>query len=409
MQSIYIRKEAERGSTYRPYVRVKEGKGYRTGDLRPPFYIRIFTTSSKGKPMQKPVMLQAKTFDEAKVEAALGEKALEAKKAGLTVKEAQKLDNSHRTLIASAVERYLDQKRRKRNESTYKNYKFILDEFVKELPANVRFIDQVNGDVLDAHMRYLEKKQAEPKTICNKMMVICFMLKSAGVMNPSKMIELPTVEEEVPEPYTKQDLKKLFGVMNHEELVRYTFFLDSACREKEVAHAQWSDIVNGKYWVRKKTYKTRDGRMHTWSPKSHETRQIPLTRELVDMLNERRKKSTSPWIFPNSWGDPEGHFLRKFKSIAKEAGLNCGECETTVSEGRYTKHEVEVSCLTRPVCEKHYLHRLRKTCATFWHEKQVPIRTIQHWLGHKSLETTQKYLGITDSEELQTQINAPKY
>ena len=104
-----------------------------------------------------------------------------------------------------------------------------------------------------------------------------------------------------------------------------------------------------------------------------------------------------------------GHFLRKFKAIAKEAGLNCGECETTISEGRFAKHQVTASCLTRPVGEKHYLHRLRKTCATFWHEKHIPIRTIQCWLSHKSLETTQKYLGIKDSAELQEQINAPKY
>ena len=303
------------------------------------------------------------------------------------------------------MERFLDQKHRKKSDATYKNYKHILGEFVDQLPASVRFIDQVNADVLDSHMRYLESE----KTISNKMMVVSFMLKAAGVATPSKMMELPTVEEEIPEPYTREDLKALFKAMTPEERVRYTFFLDTACREKEVAHAQWADLIDGKYWVRKKTFKARGGKERQFSPKSHETRLIPLTRELMDMLNTRRKSSKSHWIFPNEWGDPEGHFLRKFKAVAKEAGLNCGECETTISEGRFTKHPAEVSCLTRPVCEKHYLHRLRKTCATFWHERHIPIRTIQYWLGHKSLETTQKYLGIKDSAELQEQINAPKY
>ena len=285
---------------------------------------------------------------------------------------------------------FLDQKRRKKSDATYKNYKHILGEFVDQLPASVRFIDQVNADVLDSHMRYLESEKAAPKTISNKMMVVSFMLKAAGVATPSKMMELPTVEEEIPEPYTREDLQALFKAMTPEERVRYTFFLDTACREKEVAHAQWADLIDGKYWVRKKTFKARGGKERQFSPKSHETRLIPLTRELMDMLNARRKSSKSQRIFPNEWGDPEGHFLRKFKAVAKEAGLNCGECETTISEGRFTKHPAEVSCLTRPVCEKHYLHRLRKTCATFWHEKHIPIRTIQYWLGHKSLETTQK-------------------
>ena len=33
-------------------------------------------------------------------------------------------------------------------------------------------------------------------------------------------------------------------------------------------------------------------------------------------------------------------------------------------------------------------------------------RTIQNWLGHKSLEATMIYLGVTDSEKLRSNINA---
>jgi len=85
------------------------------------------------------------------------------------------------------------------------------------------------------------------------------------------------------------------------------------------------------------------------------------------------------------------------------------QIKTMISEGRHQKKQVEASCLTRPVCKEHYLHRLRKTTATFWHEKNIPLRTIQVWLGHKSLTTTQKYLGVKDSAELQNQINEAKY
>jgi len=102
--------------------------------------------------------------------------------------------------------------------------------------------------------------------------------------------------------------------------------------------------------------------------------------------------------------------LRKFKAIAKRAGLNCGHCRTTIKDGKYdNKREVEVTCAQRPVCEKHYLHRLRKTCATFWHEQGIPLRTIQYYVGHKSLETTQKYLEITDESKLQEKLNARKF
>jgi integrase len=59
----------------------------------------------------------------------------------------------------------------------------------------------------------------------------------------------------------------------------------------------------------------------------------------------------------------------------------------TITKGRYEgKHEVEVLCKTDPVCGHSSLHRLRKTCATNWQANEIPVRTVQHYLGHKSLE-----------------------
>ena len=58
-------------------------------------------------------------------------------------------------------------------------------------------------------------------------------------------------------------------------------------------------------------------------PKHHEERWIPLTTELVELLKERKKNPPDRrWVFVNKDGDAEGHFLRKFKAIAKRAGLN---------------------------------------------------------------------------------------
>jgi len=39
-----------------------------------------------------------------------------------------------------------------------------------------------------------------------------------------------------------------------------------------------------------------------------------------------------------------------------------------------------------------YLHRFRDTAATRWLRAGIDVRTVQSWLGHESLETTQKYL-----------------
>ena len=251
-------------------------------------------------------------------------------------------------------------------------------------------------------------------------MVVVFMLKAAGVTNPSKMVKdtLPTVEEEIAEPYHKKDLEKLFAAMESEEYVRYKFFLVTACREAEVAHAQWKDITVGAdscvhFVVQTKKFTTSNGKQSVFTPKSHERREIPITDELVDLLKERKKTSKSDWIFPNENGDPDGHFLRKFKKIAFEAGLNCGKCNSARTQGRFVKKTVEKNCATfSEGCSLHYLHRLRKTRATYWHTQtnnQVSLRNIQTYLGHKDLTTTQKYLGIRKSSEVMAAINKPMF
>ena len=47
-----------------------------------------------------------------------------------------------------------------------------------------------------------------------------------------------------------------------------------------------------------------------------------------------------------------------------------------------------------PVATSVHAHQLRHAFATRMHRKGVPVRTIQVLLGHKSLETTMRYLGI---------------
>lgn len=131
--------------------------------------------------------------------------------------------------------------------------------------------------------------------------------------------------------------------------------------------------------------------------------------ELVEMLKQRKKNAPHQrWIFVNEEGRLDNHFLRKFKRIALKAGVNCGHCTAPWTSGRYahTRRKIEVTCKDQPVCQHQYLHRLRKTCASNWEASGVPVRTIQYMLGHKSLETTQKYLGIANLDSLTDKIDA---
>ena len=63
--------------------------------------------------------------------------------------------------------------------------------------------------------------------------------------------------------------------MDDEEKIRHKFFLGTACRDKEVTFAAWSDID-----FEKKTYHVRSKNDVGFSPKRHEDRIVPMPTNL---------------------------------------------------------------------------------------------------------------------------------
>jgi integrase/recombinase XerD len=378
--------------------KVEEGRGIRTSNIKGPFFLRPVV---RGK--QTEHRLHALTFADAREEAQHFEEALIAESKGLTVAELDTMTNTHRVPIRLVVDRYLELKKNKARK-TRMQYRLTLNEFVEALTEiKVRFVDQITVDVLRRYMNFLARKGHSGKTIDTRVNITYFMLKKNGVEVRIPRDELPAVELEDAVPYTQDELDRLFKVMNSEETVRYKFFLGTGCRDQEVKYAAWQDIDFSKSPA---TYQVRRKDDVGFTPKSHESRAVPMPAALAAILKERRKKMPDArWVFGND-GEPGNHFLRKLKTIALRAGLNCGQCRTKLTKGEGDgKRVVEVSCKDHPVCEHYYLHRFRKTCATRWQEAGIPVRTIQSWLGHKNLETTQTYLGVTDAGKLSGEID----
>ncbi len=396
MSSLSLYRRIKEGEQWK-YERIEEGRGHRTSDLKGPFYARPFVN---GKQLWK--TLSADTFSDAREEADNLTAALEAQAKGLTVTELENLSNSNRIPLKKAVEDFLSEAEKTKKKKTVLGYRLNLGQFLESVKS-VKFLDEVTKKTVCNFRDYLSAKGYEARTQHNRIITVLSLLKEHKIETDFSITDdLPTFQDEIAKAYTDEELKKLFKAMDAEEEIRYKFFLGTASRDKEVTFAAWNDID-----FEKKTYHIRSKGDVGFSPKRHEDRIVPMPTSLVDMLRARKRKAPhNRWIFVNEEGRPDNHFLRKLKRIAFRAGLNCGECVTTVTKGRYdSKHKVEVSCKTDPVCEHIYLHRLRKTCATRWHEAGVPIRTIQRWLGHKSLETTQIYLGETDATKLRGEID----
>ena len=89
-----------------------------------------------------------------------------------------------------------------------------------------------------------------------------------------------------------------------------------------------------------------------------------------------RERNAQPHdlVFPNGTGKPDGHFLRKLKTIAKKAGVEGAE-----------------------------LHRFRKTYPDTLHEEGVSVNTIRIRLGHESLDVTLAYLKGKEAESEEAQ------
>ena len=395
------------------YKRLNLGRGRKPADLKPPFFLRHIKPGGGRMWTRLDDPLESVIDAAGKMEA-----GLDAQAKGLTVTDGKSLilagSNPNRTLIKIAVQDFLDKKRGKAPK-TIAQYTVVLNQFLQHVWNKIRFIDEVTGDVLDGYKKFLETEGYAPTTIHGHLLIVCFLLKKCGVMNPTKLVDMPTVEEEPAEPYNKEQLEAFFAYFDRKDVTeekkkelieakqRYEFFLGSSLREREVSFTEWGDIDFTKGTVRVHAKKDMG-----FTVKNHEARIVPLPTSVLEMLKERKKNAShARWIFVNEDGRPEGHFLRKLKSFAWKASLNCGRCETTRTEGNdENKHTAQVSCKDRPVCKQWKLHRFRKTRATRWMERGVPVRNIQHWLGHKSLETTMIYLGITGVEDLRDKIDA---
>ena len=400
------------------YIRLKNGEGRYAFEPvaglsgRKPkgrYYLRH--TNDKGKqkwvPLEKGVDYKAALAERDSFSA-----GLHAARHGLNVTEME--DHVGRITVKDAVTAFLSDKSHK-TPRTQQAYKHTLGCLEEALPTRVRFVDEIDAGALKGFQDGMARQGLAAKTIRNRMLIVSFLLKHAGVTVKVNWKNAPIIEKQPVRAFSDSELRKLFDACNTEEHAVFSFFLGTGCREQEVSHAEWSDID----WQHH-TFTVEAKPEWGFTPKSHEARQIPVPAELLKMLRDRLKSADDgqPLIFPNQDDRPNGHLLRMLKRIALRAGLNCGQCVTETHKlthkdrnQRIAAHmdgnviggiekalaqPKKLTCKSHPVCEQWYLHRFRKTFATKLHHGGTRLKDLQQWLGHKSLSTTEHYLAGSD-------------
>src|SRR5262249_294598 len=190
--------------------------------------------------------------------------------------------------------------------------------------------------------------------------IVAQFLKRQGRENITRQLQLPDRIDPLPREYSTADLARFFKSAYDAEKALFSTFLLTGLREMEVVHLFWSDIRFDLLKVRV-TSKPELG----FYPKRWEEREVPIPVQLVNVLKTHHPRPGCNFVFPSPAGNREYHMLDRCIAVAARAGLDPAEFD---------------------------LKTFRSTFATRSLRAGFDVRTVQNWMGHKSLETTMRYL-----------------
>ncbi|HEV7774885.1 MAG TPA: tyrosine-type recombinase/integrase [Conexibacter sp.] len=292
-----------------------------------------------------------------------------------------------RLTIGEVGARYVEHaKRRGRKVSTQKSIESIvrvhLVPFFGEQP-----VDAIEPeDVIDL-VALLERNRRAPATVRVVIATLSALFVFAkapyrrwATFNPCEGIELPAIPEPTEIRYlTLPQIDKLIahvrpGPFAHLDRAIFITAVMTGLRKGELVALRWRDVD----WEARRV---RVRRSYTYgefsTPKSRRSsRSVPMTAELAIEL--RRLWNQTIWrddddlVFahPDTGGIvPKANISRRLSAALRAAGI-----------------------------EDHRFHDLRHTFGTRMAAAGVPLRTLQEWLGHRDITTTQRYADYAPSE-----------
>ena len=166
-------------------------------------------------------------------------------------------------------------------------------------------------------------------------------------------------------------MAKFFKAAHDNEKVLFSTFLLTGLRELEAVQLFSTDLSFELQTVRV-TAKPELG----FYPKRWEEREVPIPVQLIDLLKAHPRRHGCNFMFSSPKGNREYHMLDHCKAVATRAGLDLA---------------------------KFNLKTFRSTFASRTLRTGFDVRTVQHWMGHKSLETTMRYL--VPSQEVHARLD----
>lgn len=200
--------------------------------------------------------------------------------------------------------------------------------------------------------------------------------------NPVSLVELPTVEANPDIRFlTPQEVRAVVDAVGEGpyELIDRTLFLTAAMtglRLGELRALRWRDVdwSAGRVRVRRNYVRGRYG-----TPKTRRAeRSVPLAKEVAAALRVLHQRSGSHGPNDLVFDDP-----------VAGGPLNDNDI----------RDRLRVALRASQLEPSHTFHDLRHTFGTAMAAAGVPMRTLQEWMGHRDLTTTQRYADYAPSAE----------
>lgn len=299
--------------------------------------------------------------------------------------------------IKGAAGEYVTDLEREHKMEAAENARHVLNEFAGDCP--VSFVKLVSRDhILNYHAR-LRKRGLSPRTVANRHQRVRAFLRWCKV-DTSFMPDEPRYDKKTaPTIYNPEQIDSLRAEADPYMRLAVDMALMLGLREQELMYSCWSDVDFHEATFRV-TSKTDLG----FRIKDAEERLLPIPDELLRELQTRREQiPDSRLILATKRNEPNGHLLRKLKTLAARAGLNCGQCKTCLAN-QDSDHQDEQRSTRQ--CSQFTLHKLRRSYLTTLLRNGVDARTVQHFAGHSELATTLRYLSPATADEMKGKINS---
>jgi integrase len=260
--------------------------------------------------------------------------------------------------LQALIDRYLGHIETLKKPNTYRKYDCVLQRFGEHFPG--RKLKEISVEELNDFVVKLKKGGMSANTVLHNMIIIAQFSKRNGRPGLTKQLQLPEQVLPLPKVYTEQELERFLGACDEWERTLFSTFLLTGFREQEVMYLFWSDVS-----FQLRTIRVTAKKDLGFSPKRCEEREIPLHAELAKLIERHPRHEDCRFVFPSPTRNREQNMLLKCKAIAERCGLDPAKFD---------------------------LKTFRSTYGTRMLRFGFDVRTVQYWMGHKSLETTMRYL-----------------